>query len=233
MKNTQNKSPPDNARAAGYLDEIINGDCRDVLKTLPAGSVDLVLTDPPYGVSYRDRGGRTIANDTDLGPVVAAFRDIYRVLKWDRLCVSFYGWNRPEILQGWIAAGFTPVEHVVWRKSYASSERFMKRQHEQAYVLAKGRPPVPDRPPADIREWKYSGNRVHPTEKHVDILTPLIESFCPPGGLVLDPFAGSGSTCVAAAITGRRYCGIELEARYCEHACERLDVAERDRRQAA
>jgi adenine-specific DNA-methyltransferase len=44
----------------------------------------------------------------------------------------------------------------------------LKRQQEQAYVLAKGRPPVPDRPLADIREWKYRGNRVHPTEKHLD-----------------------------------------------------------------
>ena len=74
-------------------------------------------------------------------------------------------------------------------------------------MLPKGRPPVPDRPLADIREWKYSGNRVHPTEKHVDILTPLIETFTRPGEMVLDPFAGSGSTCVAAALAGRRYCG--------------------------
>jgi adenine-specific DNA-methyltransferase len=205
------------------IDEIINGDCRQVLKTLPGQSVDLVLTDPPYGVGYRDRAGRAIANDTDLGPVIAAFRDIYRVLKNDRLCVAFYGWNRPEILQGWLAAGFTPVDHIVWRKDYASSRRFLKRQHEMAYVLAKGRPPKPDRPLADVRTWTYSGNRVHPTEKRVDILRPLIESFTRPGELVLDPFAGSGSTCVAAALTGRRYCGIELEERYCDHACRRLD----------
>ena len=90
-------------------------------------------------------------------------------------------------------------------------------------MLAKGRPPKPDRPLADVREWEYSGNRVHPTEKAVGILTPLIRSFSRPGELVLDPFAGSGSTCVAAALSGRRYCGIELEERYCEHACRRLE----------
>lgn len=206
------------------MDEIINGDCRQVLKTLPADSVDLVLTDPPYGVGYRDRSGRSIANDIDLGPVIASFRDIHRVLKNDRLCVAFYGWNKPEILAGWTAAGFTPVDHIVWRKNYPSSRRFLKRQHEMAYVLAKGRPPKPDQPLADVRDWVYSGNRVHPTEKHVDILTPLIRSFSRQGELVLDPFAGSGSTCVAAAVAGRRYCGIELEERYCEHACRRLEA---------
>jgi adenine-specific DNA-methyltransferase len=208
------------------IDEIINGDCRQVLKTLPAASFDLVLTDPPYGVGYRpfkNNAGQTVANDVDLGPVMSSFRDIHRVLKPDRLCVAFYGWNRPEILTAWIAAGFTPVDHIVWRKEYASSRRFLKRQHEMAYVLAKGRPPKPDRPLADVRTWTYSGNRVHPTEKHVDILRPLIESFTRPGELVLDPFAGSGSTCVAAALAGRRYCGIELEERYCDHACRRLD----------
>ena len=79
-------------------------DRRNHQRRLPAGpqnpageSVDLVLTDPPYGVGYRDRSGRSIANDTDLGPVLASFRDIYRVLKPDRLCVAFYGWNKPEI----------------------------------------------------------------------------------------------------------------------------------------
>lgn len=205
------------------IDEIINGDCRQVLKTLPAASFDLVLTDPPYGVGYRDRAGRAIANDTDLGPVLASFRDIYRVLKPDRLCIAFHGFNRPELLTAWVAAGFTPVDHIVWRKDYASSRRYVKRHHEMAFVLAKGRPPKPDRPLADVRAWAYSGDRVHPTEKHVDILRPLIESFTRPGELVLDPFAGSGSTCVAAALSGRRYCGIELEERYCDHACRRLD----------
>jgi site-specific DNA-methyltransferase (adenine-specific) len=62
----------------------------------------------------------------------------------------------------------------------------------------------------------------HPTEKDVSILQPLIESFSKPGDLVLDPFAGSGSTLVAAAMAGRCYLGIELERQYCEVARERL-----------
>ena len=80
-----------------------------------------------------------------------------------------------------------------------------------------------------MQPWEYSGNWSHPTEKAVGILTPLIESFSPPEGLVLDPFSGSGSTAVAAALCGRRYLGIELEARYCAIAERRLEGVERFR----
>jgi site-specific DNA-methyltransferase (adenine-specific) len=210
---------------------IMNGDCAEVLKDVADSSIDFVLTDPPYGVRYRDRHGRSIANDDCLDPVLAAFPHLYRVLKPDSLCVCFYGWNRiDEFFAAWTAAGFRPVGHIVWHKSYASSARFLEARHEQAYLLAKGRPRPPPAPVPDVQPWEYSGNRAHPTEKAVDILTPLIRSFSPPGGLVLDPFSGSGSTAVAAALCGRRYLGIELEERYCRIAARRLEGVARFRR---
>lgn len=64
---------------------------------------------------------------------------------------------------------------------------------------------------------------IHPTQKSVDILRPLIEYTVPPGGLVLDPFAGSGSTAVAARLTGRRAVLIEAHEPYCEVIARRLD----------
>ncbi len=207
------------------MNRIIHGDCREVLKTLPDSSVDFVLTDPPYFVSYRDRTGRSIRNDGagDAGDTLAAFAEIYRVLKPNALCVSFYGWQAVDtFMQAWKAAGFMPVDHLVWRKRYASSARFLKRTHEQAYVLAKGRPRRPAEPLADVQPWAYTGNRAHPTEKHVDVLKPVIEAFTAPGDVVLDPFSGSGSTSVAAALSKRRYIGIELERNYCRIAEKRL-----------
>jgi site-specific DNA-methyltransferase (adenine-specific) len=69
------------------------------------------------------------------------------------------------------------------------------------------------------------GLAIHPTEKPVDLLTPLIRYGCPPGGLVLDPFAGSGSTLEAARQTGRRATGIEANEAYIEKAARRLSQA--------
>ena len=109
----------------------------------------------------------------------------------------------------WKAAGFSVVGHLVFTKNYASKTGYVGYRHECAYVLARGRPRVPLKPLADMRGWKYSGNR-HPTEKPVSSLQPLIESFTHPGAIVLYPFAGPGYTCVASAQDGRSYIGIEL-----------------------
>jgi adenine-specific DNA-methyltransferase len=79
----------------------------------------------------------------------------------------------------------------------------------------------------DVIAWKYSGNRHHPTEKTVTSLQPLIESFTHPGAIVLDPFAGSGSTCVAALQAGRRYIGIELLEQYHRAGQQRLAAVHR------
>lgn len=211
------------------INEVVQGDCARVLRRLPDEHVDLILTDPPYGVRYQDRLGRTVANDDDPGRILGAFTDLYRVLKPDSLCISFYGWGLvDEFFRAWRIAGFKPVGHIVWVKEYASRSRFLRYRHEQAYLLAKGRPPLPARPLDDIQPWVYSGNTDHPTQKAVRILTPLIEAFTQRGQLVLDPFAGSGSTLVAAAITGRRYLGIELEQKYCALARQRLASLERN-----
>jgi site-specific DNA-methyltransferase (adenine-specific) len=65
---------------------------------------------------------------------------------------------------------------------------------------------------------------VHPTEKPVELLDPLIRYACPPGGLVVDPFAGSGSTLDAARQSGRRAIGIEKHEPYAEAAARRLSA---------
>ena len=210
------------------INQILQGDCTQILKTLPERSIDLVVTDPPYGVRYRDRSGRTIANDADLSNILGAFHDLHRVLKPDSICVSFYGWNRIDaFFEAWTEAGFRPVGHLVWNKEYASRSGYLQSCHEQAYVLAKGKPAKPSQPLQDVQPWEYSGNRHHPTEKAVSSLTPLIRSFSRPGNVVLDPFSGSGSTSVAASLSGRRYVGIELEEEYCTLARRRIAGAAR------
>lgn len=209
------------------MNTLIHGDCLAVLPTLPAASVDFVLTDPPYLVNFRDRSGRTIANDVQADWLDPAFAQIYRTLKRDALCISFYGWNKVDLFfKAWKSAGFRVAGHIVFTKQYASNARFVKYQHESAYLLVKGNPALPVAPIADVMPWRYSGNKIHPTQKSVESLAPLIEAFTKPGDVILDPFAGSGSTLAAAKQLGRRFIGIELDATYYAAASERLGLAD-------
>lgn len=207
---------------------IVQGDATVTLRSIGSATVDLILTDPPYLVGYRDRSGRTIRNDRNADAVLPAYAELYRVLKTDRYCLTFAGWNHiAEFSAAWVEAGFRVVGQIVWTKRYASSVGHTASHHESAWLLAKGWPERPANPISNIQPWTYSGNRAHPTEKAVEILRPLIESFSRPGDLVIDPFSGSGSTAVAAALSGRRYLGIELEGRYCATARRRLEGVER------
>jgi site-specific DNA-methyltransferase (adenine-specific) len=198
------------------LGSVTCGDCVDVMEHMPPQCVDFILTDPPYLVGYRDRHGRSIANDRDDAWLAPAFRAMHRVLRDDALCVFFYGWHRADdFLRAARAAGFRPTGHIVFRKPYASNARYLQYRHEQAFLVAKGNPPLPARPPPDVIDgWEYTGNRLHPTQKPVSVLTPLIEAFTLPGDVVLDPFCGSGSTLVAARLLRRRAIGIELDPQY-------------------
>lgn len=202
---------------------ILHGDCIDVMRRMTGGTVDFILTDPPYLAHYRDRSGRTVANDNQADWLHPAFAEMYRVLKPRAFCVSFYGWHKADLfIAAWRAAGFRLVGHLVFRKHYASKVGFLRCEHEMAYLLAKGDVVPPARPLPDVLDWTYSGNRLHPTQKPVHVLTPLISAFCPPSGLVLDPFCGSGSTLVAARDLGCRYLGIELDANHHATAQRRM-----------
>jgi DNA modification methylase len=207
-----------------FINSILQGDCIQVMRQMPANSVDFILTDPPYLVNYRDRSGRSIQNDVNADWLKPAMREAYRVLKMNRVAVMFYGWTRVDtFFAAWKDAGFQPVGHIVFRKTYSSKSRFLSYQHEQAFLLAKGRPPLPKQPLADVLDMPYSGNKLHPTQKPVEALAPLVRCFTLQGELVLDPFAGSGSSCAAAILAGRRYIGIELDAQYVYQALARLD----------
>lgn len=205
-------------------DIITHGDCIDVMAVMPQESVDFILTDPPYLVNYRDRSGRRIRNDRDPAWIGPAFKQMFRVLKPDSLAVSFYGYDKADLfIAAWRAAGFSITGHLVFTKHYASSTGHTERRHEQAYLLAKGRPLPPSHPLPDVLPWDtYTGNRLHPTQKPLSILTPLITAFTDPDAVVLDPFCGSGSTLAAARLTRRRFIGIELDERHFRTAAKRM-----------
>ncbi len=210
-----------------WTNKVFPGDCQEVLRALPRACVDLVVTDPPYLVSYRDRSGRSIANDDNDRWMYPAFAEVVRVMKPQTYCVSFYGWSKADrFLAVWKECGLYPVGHIVFVKRYRSGKYYLQNQHEQAYLLVKGKPRAPDYPPSDVIPFSYTGNKLHPTEKPVNSLLPLIQAYCPFGGLVLDPFAGCGTTGVAARTSGRKYLLIEKDAHHHRTATERLAAME-------
>jgi site-specific DNA-methyltransferase (adenine-specific) len=206
-----------------FLNKVTCADSVALLPLLPSQSIDFVLTDPPYLVDYRPRDGRRCPGDNTDYWLKPVFRELYRLLKPNALCATFYGW--PDIdrfMAVWKDSGFRPVSHLVWKKSHCSREGYTRSFHEVGYLLAKGRPPKPDKPPPDVLPWEYTGNRHHTNEKPVIGISPLIEAYSKPGDTILDPFAGSGTTGVAAKAAHRRFIVIEKVERNCQVARRRL-----------
>jgi adenine-specific DNA-methyltransferase len=202
---------------------LYHGDCRDVLDGVERP--DLVLTDPPYIVSKFGRGaGSEMVGTDDPYWLLGAFGQIARVMQRDAFCVSFYSWRHVDaLLYVWRAVNLEPVGKLVWVKRQMGLGTYVRSKHESAYLLTKGKP-KPGRVIPDVLDWQREPVKWHPTQKPVAALVPVIGALS--SAIVLDPFAGSGSTLLAARQAGRRAIGIELEEQYCEAAADRLRTAQ-------
>jgi site-specific DNA-methyltransferase (adenine-specific) len=217
-----------------------NADAREVLAGMSTESVDLVVTDPPYGTDWRSGHRRTpfapIANDRADGRAI-----VHDVLAE---CVRVNGQNRhiyvfgpTDVLAGLRIA--QPAE-LIWDKETKGGGAIALPwgpQHERiTFAVTKhthrgqvGNPSVPARirKGSVLRFTRPTGRAVrHPTEKPVGLLRELIESSTRANEVVLDPFAGIGSTGVAALLAGRRAVLVEIDRSYCDLAIPRLKAAE-------
>ena len=198
---------------------IFHADCRDVLPTLEAGSVDLVLTDPPFGISLEEHGRNgydwTVVGDRDQAvgaEIVALCRERWPV-------IAFASPKRP-----WPGHW---RQHLVWDKGPAvggggDPATCWKPTWELIQVAGTGKLNG-KRDSAVLTYWVGQADyHYHPCQKPISLLRYLIEKTTEPGQLVIDPFMGSGSTLRAAKDLGRRCIGIEIEERYCEISVKRL-----------
>ena len=187
---------------------VVTGDCLDVLPTLPAGCVDAVVTDPPYGIGYDgshskyhngiDRGVcEWDAKPFDPSPIIALGLP---TIMWGGNCFS----SRLPDSTAWI----------VWVKISRQDADIRQSDCEMAWTNCLGRSRVFTHLWIGAYRESESGVRnVHPTQKPVALMRWCL-SFLPDGCTVLDPFCGSGTTGVACIQTGRRFIGIELEEKY-------------------
>lgn len=191
------------------------GDSREVVLLL--GGYDLVITDPPYGIDYQSawRTDKSEWKDKIQGDKEFPMW-IFELLKPKNAMFIWCRWdNLYEIPK--------PKSLIAWDKkchSMGDLEHEFGRQWE-ACAYYPGPEHKFDRRPVDlIRQAKVPPEKlVHPNEKPAAVYFPILESH---SGLVLDPFAGSGSTLVACKEAGRQAIGIEIEPKYCEIAKKRL-----------
>jgi adenine-specific DNA-methyltransferase len=205
---------------------LYHGDCRDVLHCIPSQTADMALTDPPYLVSYKGRWGSrqgAIRGDADASWLTPVFVEIWRILAEDALCFSFYGWPHADtFMTVWKLVGFRPISQIVCVKNVWGLGYFTRSQHESAYLLAKGKPGKPAKAISDVVEWKRVRSAQHPNQKPLGTIAKIVAAYSKPLDCIVDPFAGSGTTLVAAQVLGRHAIGIEIEERYCEITAKRL-----------
>lgn len=234
--------------------EIREGDALALLEALPAESVDALITDPPYssgGMFRGDRAAGTAAKyvrggESELADFQGDTRDghafafwcalwlaqAFRAAKPGALCAVFIDWRQlatmVDVVQagGWVFRGIVP-----WNKTEATRPQkgWFRSQCEYVIVGAKGKPASYGQPDFPCLPGFYvcpvERNGVHQTQKPVSIMRWLAQ-LVPVGGLILDPFAGSGSTGVGAKLEGRRFLGFEAVPHYAQVARDRIAAAE-------
>ena len=217
------------------IDSFICGDCFEKLRELPDHCVDLVLTDPPYGIDYQSN--RRVArpklpkfeNDMDLIWVDGWVDEVHRVLRDDRHFYCFTRFDMYPVFYNSIRRRFKIKNCLIWVKNNHGSGDLngsYAPQYEMIIFSVKGKRDLNGARDADVIGGMNvpSAHRHHATQKPLDVLRQLIEKSTEPDEIVLDPFAGVGSTGLACRFTQgsksdghtRRYVLIELNPDFVE-----------------
>ncbi len=231
--------------------QLFQGDALQLLPTLPAESFDAVITDPPYcsgGLTAGDRRRNPVEKYAQNGIscgrpsfsgdmrdqrsftfwTMAWLIQCHRLVKEGGYCLVFCDWRQlPAVTDALQAADFTWRGLIAWDKGPASRAPHKGYfRHQCEYIVWGTRGPCP----AATHAGPFPGcyhipvqrrDKFHLTGKPTALLRQLLQ-LIPPGGRVLDPFAGSGTTLVAAHLEQRQAVGIEREAAYCQIAVDRL-----------
>lgn len=215
------------------------GDCLVIMPTLP--KVDAVITDPPYSSGGFQESGKsagsigTRADETIWMDNLSSrgySRLMVRVLKSIRGAEEFYAFTDWKMWQATCDcmedAGIRVRNMLVWDKQQMGMGMPWRNQHELVCYGRRRNSARLSGAYGNVLKAGRSGNANHPTEKPVGLLEAVLKNAV--DGTILDPFMGSGTTGVACMNLGRKFIGIEIEERYFEIACRRIDDAQRQQR---
>jgi len=200
---------------------LMQGDCLERMKEVPDGSVDMVLTDPPYGMSFRSNYRKNrydgIKNDKGLGWVDDFVCELYRTCAFGSAQYVFCSFHNVDLFKQAFQRKFKVKNILVWEKNNTSMGDLkgdFAPKVEFILFMHKGRSLIRGKREPNIFRFSRTGNNLHPTEKPVDMCEYLISKFSDKGDSIFDPFMGSGTTGVACLNTNRNFIGIELDSEY-------------------
>lgn len=231
--------------------EIREGDCLARLREIPDGSIDAVVMDPPYCSGSITEAGRSAAKSQgvdhkrredvewfkgdNMGTAGIAYLlravgfESCRILKPSGSVLCFMDWRQvPNLVPAIESSGLRYQNLVVWDKGAAAMGFGFRAAHELCAHFTNGEPAFHSFNGSNVLRHKRlpSADREHFAQKPVELLCDLLRVVCPPGGTVLDPFAGSGSTLVAAASLGMSAIGFERDRGYVEVAKARITAGD-------
>ncbi len=222
------------------VNQIIHGDCLEIMKDIPDGSIDMVFTDPPYKLTSGGRVKSLLRNNNGENPFTTTgecfsnktpeFKAwiplLYPIVKESAyVFIMTNDRNMREIWDECEKAGFVFCELLVLNKGHGVPSSYFFKSCEFILMFRKGAYKKFEKfgckSVIDAKMPKGRG-KIHPTEKPAEAIMPIIESCSKGKDVIFDPFAGSGSTAIAALNTGRFFIGIEKEEKYVEIARKRI-----------
>lgn len=214
------------------VNKIYNMDCIEGMKMIPDNSIDLILTDPPYGIKYQSNMRKktkkfSVLENDDNDLRFIAYHEMFRVLKENSCCIVFASWKNFAQDYTELEKYFSIKNTIIWVKKgggIGDLKHSLSTDYEIAIVCHKGKCPIRGKREGSVWEIKkVNPNKMkHPTEKPNELFEKLIRKFSDEGGIVLDSFLGSGTTAVASINTQRNFIGFELSKEYFDIAEKRI-----------
>lgn len=211
------------------------GDCLEILPTLEAGSVDAVITDPPYGMSYQSSWRIDVDRfdkiENDERPFVWWCHRAFALTRDCGCVLCFCRWDDSEAFRSALTwSGFSVRSQIIWDRGNHGLGDLLGApapRHDTVWFGTRGRFKFHGRrPPSVVAHMRVGGDALrHPNEKPTGLMVELVDDYSPKPGVVLDPFMGSGTTGVACVKAGRRFIGIEIDRRYYDMSCKRIERA--------